>query len=276
MRAPAAVRTVEPGPAGAVVTLADGTRLTTAVVAGAEGRGSTVRDQAGIGTAGWGYGQSGVVATVQLGRDHGNVAHEYFLPAGPFAILPLTEQRASLVWTETTRRAEALRAAPDEAFHAHLMRRFGDFLEGVTVVGPRFVYPLSLSLAESLTAPRTAVLGDAAHGVHPVAGQGLNMGLKDAAALAEVLIEAMRLGEDIGSEIVLDRYARWRRFDNTALAAGFDGFVRLFSNDLPPVRLARDLGKAAVNRIPALRKAFMHEAGGATGDLPKLLRGEAL
>ncbi len=276
VRAPAAVRTVEPGPAGAVVTLADGTRLTTAVVAGAEGRGSTVRDQAGIGTVGWGYGQSGVVATVQLGRDHGNVAHEYFLPAGPFAILPLTEQRASLVWTETTRRAEALRAAPDEAFHAHLMRRFGDFLEGVTVVGPRFVYPLSLSLAESLTAPRTAVLGDAAHGVHPVAGQGLNMGLKDAAALAEVLIEAMRLGEDIGSEIVLDRYARWRRFDNTALAAGFDGFVRLFSNDLPPVRLARDLGMAAVNRIPALRKAFMHEAGGATGDLPKLLRGEAL
>ncbi|HEY1223989.1 MAG TPA: UbiH/UbiF/VisC/COQ6 family ubiquinone biosynthesis hydroxylase [Brevundimonas sp.] len=276
VRAPAAVKTVTPGPAGAVVTLADGTRLSGALVAGAEGRGSTVRDQAGIGTVGWGYGQSGVVATVRLGRDHGNVAHEYFLPAGPFAILPLTEQRASLVWTETTRRAEALRAASDEVFQAHLMRRFGDFLEDVTVVGPRFVYPLSLSLAEKLTAPRMVLLGDAAHGVHPVAGQGLNMGLKDAAALAEVLIEAVRLGEDIGSEIVLDRYARWRRFDNTALAAGFDGFVRLFSNDLPPVRLARDIGMAVVNRIPALRKAFMHEAGGATGDLPKLLRGEAL
>lgn len=276
VRAPASVKTVAPGPAGAVVTLADGTQLSGTLVAGAEGRGSTVREQAGIGTIGWGYGQSGVVATVRLGRDHGNVAHEYFLPAGPFAILPLTEQRASLVWTETTRRAEALRAASDEAFQAHLMRRFGDFLEDVTVVGPRFVYPLSLSLAEKLTAPRIVLLGDAAHGVHPVAGQGLNMGLKDAAALAEVLIEAVRLGEDIGSEIVLDRYARWRRFDNTALAAGFDGFVRLFSNDLPPVRLARDIGMAAVNRIPALRKAFMHEAGGATGDLPRLLRGEAL
>lgn len=276
VRAPVSMRSVEPGPTGVTATLSDGTQLSGALVAGAEGRGSTVRAQAGIGTVGWGYGQSGVVATVRLGRDHGNVAHEYFLPAGPFAILPLTEQRASLVWTETTRRAEALRAASDEAFQAHLMRRFGDFLEDVTVVGPRFVYPLSLSLAEKLTAPRTALLGDAAHGVHPVAGQGLNMGLKDAAALAEVLIEAARLGEDIGSEIVLDRYARWRRFDNTALAAGFDGFVRLFSNDLAPVRLARDIGMAAVNRIPALRRTFMHEAGGATGDLPRLLRGEAL
>lgn len=272
--APAAVASVEAGPARSGVTLRDGRVLEVPLVVGAEGRGSTVRTQARIDTVGWGYEQAGVVATVSLGRDHGNVAHEYFLPAGPFAILPLTEQRASLVWTETTRRAEALKAASDEAFHAHLMRRFGDYLDDVSVVGPRFVYPLSLQLAEQLTAPRTALIGDAAHAVHPVAGQGLNMGLKDAAALAEVLVEAMRLGEDIGSEIVLDRYARWRRFDNTALAAGFDGFVRLFSNDLPPVRLARDLGIAAVNRIPALRRAFMHEAGGATGDLPRLLRGQ--
>ncbi|WP_332640262.1 UbiH/UbiF/VisC/COQ6 family ubiquinone biosynthesis hydroxylase [Brevundimonas sp.] len=276
VRAPASVAAVEAGPARTVVTLADGARLEAPLVVGAEGRGSRVRQAAGIDTVGWGYGQSGVVATVSLGRDHGNVAHEYFLPAGPFAILPLTEQRASLVWTETTRRAEALKAASDAAFQSHLMRRFGDFLEDVTVVGPRFVYPLSLQLAEALTAPRTALIGDAAHGVHPVAGQGLNMGLKDAAALAEVLVEAMRLGEDIGSETVLDRYARWRRFDNTALAAGFDGFVRLFSNDAPPVRLARGLGIAAVNRIAPLRRAFMHEAGGATGDLPKLLRGEAV
>jgi 2-octaprenyl-6-methoxyphenol hydroxylase len=272
--APATVVTVEAGPARSKVTLGDGRVIEAALVVGAEGRGSAVRASAKIDTVGWGYGQSGVVATVSLGRDHGNVAHEYFLPGGPFAILPLTEQRASLVWTETTRRADALKACSDEAFHAHLMRRFGDFLGEVSVMGPRFVYPLSLQLAEQLTAPRTALIGDAAHGVHPVAGQGLNLGLKDAAALAEVLIEAVRLGEDIGSEIVLDRYARWRRFDNTALTAGFDGFVRLFSNDLPPVRLARDLGIAAVNRIPALRRAFMHEAGGATGDLPRLLRGE--
>jgi len=189
------------------------------------------------------------------------VAHEYFLPDGPFAILPLTEQRASLVWTESTRRAEALKTCSDEAFQAHLFRRFGEFLDSVEVVGPRFVYPLSLQLAEELTAPRIAILGDAAHGVHPVAGQGLNMGLKDAAALAEVLTDALRLGEDIGSELVLERYARWRRFDNAVLAAGFDGFVRLFSNDLPPVRLARDAGMAIVNRIGPLRRAFMHEAG---------------
>ena len=276
VRAPAAVAGVEAGPAMSRVTLAGGTVIEALLTVGAEGRASPVRQAAGIEVVGWGYGQSGVVATVSLGRDHGNVAHEYFLPSGPFAILPLTERRASLVWTETTRRGEALRAASDEAFQSHLMRRFGDFLEDVTVVGPRFVYPLSLQLAEKLTAPRTALIGDAAHAVHPVAGQGLNMGLKDAAALAEVLVEALRLGEDIGSETVLDRYARWRRFDNAALAAGFDGFVRLFSNDLAPVRLARTLGIAAVNRIAPLRRAFMHEAGGATGDLPRLLRGEAV
>lgn len=276
VRAPASVKTVETDPGKATVVLADGARLTAPLVVGAEGRGSTVRKAAGIDTIGWGYGQSGVVATVRLGRDHRNVAHEYFLPGGPFAILPLTDQRASLVWTETTRRAEALKTASDLAFHAHLMRRFGEFLDGATVEGPRFVYPLSLSLAERLTAPRIALIGDAAHGVHPVAGQGLNMGLKDAAALAEVLAEAARLGEDIGAETVLERYARWRRFDNAALAAGFDAFVRLFSNDIAPIRLARDLGMAAVNRIGPLRRAFMHEAGGATGDLPRLLRGEAI
>ena len=277
VRAPATVARVETDAGKATVTLADGSTLIAPLVVGAEGRGSTVRRAAGIETVGWGYGQSGVVATVRLGRDHGNIAHEYFLPSGPFAILPLTDQRASLVWTETTRRGEALRDASDEAFHAHLMRRFGEFLatpeqSSATVEGPRFVYPLALSLAEKLVAPRIALIGDAAHGVHPVAGQGLNMGLKDAAALAEVLAEAARLGEDLGAETVLERYARWRRFDNAALAAGFDAFVRLFSNDIAPVRLARDLGMAAVNRIGPLRRAFMQEAGGATGDLPKLLK----
>jgi 2-octaprenyl-6-methoxyphenol hydroxylase len=232
VRAPASVASVEAAGFGATVSLNDGDVLRAPLVVGAEGRGSVVRKSAGIGTVGWGYGQSGVVATVRLGRPHGGVAHEYFLPGGPFAILPLTDQRASLVWTETTRRAEALKAASDEAFNAHLMRRFGEFLDGAVPEGPRFVYPLSLDLAEKLTAPRTALLGDAAHGVHPVAGQGLNLGLKDAAALAEVLIEA--------------------------------------------VRLARGLGMAAVNRIGPLRRAFMREAGGATGDLPKLLRGEVV
>jgi 2-octaprenyl-6-methoxyphenol hydroxylase len=276
VRAPASVVKVEVDAALSRVTLADGAVIEAPLVVAAEGRASTVRKAAGIETVGWGYEQSGVVATVSLGRDHGNVAHEYFLPSGPFAILPLTGRRASLVWTESTRRGEALQAASDEAFLSHLMRRFGDFLEDVTVLGPRFVYPLSLQLAEQLTAPRTALIGDAAHAVHPVAGQGLNMGLKDAAALAEVLVDALRLGEDIGSETVLDRYARWRRFDNAALTAGFDGFVRLFSNDIAPLRLARTLGMAAVNRIAPLRRAFMHEAGGATGDLPRLLTGQTL
>ena len=273
---PASVKKVDVQPGHARVTLNDGRILEAPLVVGAEGRGSTVRREAGIQTLGWTYKQSGVVCTVKLGKDHGNVAHEYFLPDGPFAILPLTEQRVSLVWTESTRRAEALKVCSDEAFHAHLFRRFGEFLDSLEVVGPRFVYPLSLQLAENLIAPRIAIMGDAAHGVHPVAGQGLNMGLKDAAALAEVLTEALRLGEDIGSELVLERYARWRRFDTAVLSAGFDAFVRLFSNDIPPIRFARDTGMAIVNRIGPLRRAFMHEAGGATGDLPRLLRGEAL
>lgn len=274
--APASVQDVRTSPGAVEVSLADGRVLRAALVVGAEGRGSRVRRAAGIGALGWGYGQSGVVATVRMERDHGNVAHEHFLPGGPFAILPLTDRRASLVWTETTRRAEALRACSDEAFHAHLMRRFGPFLGQAEVEGPRFVYPLSLELAERLTGPRVALIGDAAHAVHPVAGQGFNMGLRGAAALAEVLVEAASTGQDLGSEIVLDRYARWRRFDVAVLSAGFDGFVRLFSNDLAPVRLARDLGMAAVNRIAPLRRAFMHEAGGATGELPRLMRGEAL
>ncbi|WP_374274941.1 UbiH/UbiF/VisC/COQ6 family ubiquinone biosynthesis hydroxylase [Brevundimonas sp.] len=276
LMAPAKVVGIDAAPGRTDVTLADGRTLSAALIIGADGRNSFVRQSAGIDTLGWDYKQSGVVATARMVRGHDNVAHEYFLPSGPFAILPLPDDRASLVWTENTRRAEALRETSEAAFLSHLRRRFGDFLGDLSVEGPRFVYPLSLTLAERLTGARAALIGDAAHAVHPVAGQGLNMGLKDAAALAEVLIEAMRLGEDIGAETVLDRYARWRRFDTAALAAGFDGFVRLFSNDLAPVRLARDLGMAAVNRIAPLRRAFMHEAGGATGDLPRLLRGEAV
>jgi 2-octaprenyl-6-methoxyphenol hydroxylase len=274
--APAAVAHVEFGAAFAEVTLADGRRLRAPLVVGAEGRGSVVRDAAGIDVMGWGYGQSGVVATVHLEHDHEGVAHEHFLPTGPFAILPLTERRASLVWTEPTRRAEALRGARDEVFHAHLRRRFGDFLGHVEARGPRFVYPLSLQLATRLTGPRVALLGDAAHAIHPLAGQGLNLGLKDAAALAQVLAEAMRLGEDIGSEAVLERYARWRRLDNIAVSLACDGFNRLFSNDNPVLRVARGAGLAAVNRLGPARRYFMQEAGGALGDLPRLLRGEAL
>jgi 2-octaprenyl-6-methoxyphenol hydroxylase len=260
----------------AKVTLADGRTLAAPLVVGAEGRGSVVRQAAGIGALGWDYRQTGVVATVRLARPHGGVAHEFFLPSGPFAILPLTDQRASLVWTESEARAAALKAARPEIFHAHLQRRIGEHLGQATLEGQVFTYPLSLQIAERFFGPRVALLGDAAHGVHPIAGQGLNLGLKGAAALAQTLVEAARLGEDIGSEAVLARYAAWRRFDTVTLSAGMDLFVRLFSNDNPLLRLARGAGMSAVNRIGPARRFFMQEAGGAVGDLPRLLKGEAL
>ena len=272
----ASVASVENGPGCARATLADGRVVEAALVVAADGRGSRLRDQAGIGMAGWDYEQCGVVSTVRMARDHGNVAHEYFLPGGPFAILPLCDSRASLVWTEPKRLAGALKSASDEAFLTHLRRRFGDFLGEVELVAPRFVYPLSLWLADAMYAPRLALIGDAAHAIHPIAGQGLNLGLKDVAALAEVIADAARLGEDIGSEAVLERYARWRRFDNTMVAASTDLFVRLFSNDHPLLRTMRGAGLSVVNRIGPARRFFMTEAGGAMGDLPRLLRGEAL
>jgi 2-octaprenyl-6-methoxyphenol hydroxylase len=274
--APARVASARFTPRAAELTLADGRVLRAPLAVGAEGRGSVIREAAGIGALGWPYRQTGVVATVQLDRPHGGVAHEYFLPSGPFAILPLTGQRASLVWTESDRRAAALKAARPEVFHAHLRRRIGDFVGNAQVEGPVFTYPLSLQLAERLAGPRVALLGDAAHGVHPIAGQGLNLGLKGAAALAETIVDAARLGEDFGSEAVLERYAAWRRFDTMALSAGMDAFVRLFSNDIPGLRLARGLGMAAVNRIGPARRFFMQQAGGAVGDLPRLLKGQAL
>lgn len=274
--APAKVKGFTVTPRHVEVTLDDGRVLTAALVVGAEGRASVVREAAEINQIGWDYPQAGVVATVRMQHDHRGVAHEYFLPSGPFAILPLTDSRASLVWTESRARGAALRNARPEVFEAHLRRRFGEFLGQVSLEGPRFVYPLSLSLAERMSAPRVALLGDAAHGIHPIAGQGLNLGLKDAAALAQVLVDAARLGEDIGGEAVLDRYGAWRRFDNTMLAAATDAFTRLFSNDIPIVRLARGAGMAMVNRMGPARRFFMQEAGGAVGDLPRLLRGEPL
>lgn len=274
--APATVVSASVDGAAAEVTLSDGRILRAPLVVGAEGRHSIIRQAAKIGTVGWDYSQSGVVATVVMAKPHEGVAHEYFLPSGPFAILPLTGNRASLVWTEKTDRAEALRSARPEVFEAHLRRRFGDFLGEIEVLGPRFVYPLSLQLAETMAAPRRVLMGDAAHGIHPIAGQGLNLGLKDAAALAEVLTDAVRLGEDIGSLVVLERYEAWRRFDNVMLAAATDVFVRLFSNDNPMLRFVRGAGMAVVNLIGPARKFFMQEAGGAVGDLPKLLRGEPL
>jgi 2-octaprenyl-6-methoxyphenol hydroxylase len=274
--APERVTRVEAAPALAHVTLAGGRVLTAPLVVGADGRGSLVRREAGIDVVGWGYRHTAVVATVDLEHDHHGVAYEHFLPSGPFAILPLTGARASLVWTESEKRAAALKEARPEAFDAYLNRRFGDFVGRATAVGARFAYPLSLQLADRITAPRVALLGDAAHAIHPIAGQGLNMGLKDVAALAQVLAEAARLGEDIGGELVLGRYARWRSVDNIGVALATDVFTRLFSNDLTLLRAARGAGMAVVNRMGPARRFFMGEAGGAMGDLPRLLRGEAL
>jgi 2-octaprenyl-6-methoxyphenol hydroxylase len=274
--APAAIETLGWGPRVAELRLTSGQALDAPLVVGADGRGSMVRREAGIGVVGWPYRQWGVVATLELEHDHGGVAYEHFLPSGPFAILPLTGRRACLVWTERRDRAQALMNARAELFEAHLIRRFGEFLGGVRAAGPRFVYPLSLQLAEQMFAARVALIGDAAHAIHPIAGQGLNLGLKDVAALAEVLTDAARLGEDLGSGAVLERYARWRRTDTVTLSVATDIFDRLFSTDLPPVRLARGLGMAAVNRVGPLRRWFMQEAGGAAGELPRLLRGEAL
>lgn len=276
LRTPVGLAGLEHDDFGVTAALSDGTSARAPLVVGAEGRASKVRDLSGIGVVGWPYPRSGVVATVKLGRPHDGIAHEVFLPDGALAILPLTDQRASLVWTEPHDRARALKAASLEAFTAHLSRRFGEFLGEVEVLEPRFVYPLSLLLADSLIAPRAALVGDAGHGIHPLAGQGLNLGLKDAAALAQVLVEARRLGEDIGGAAVLERYLRWRRFDNVTMAMMMDAFDRTFATDNPVVRGVRDLGMAAVNAVPAARRFFMAEAGGAVGDLPQLLRGEPL
>ncbi|HEY4265402.1 MAG TPA: FAD-dependent monooxygenase [Micropepsaceae bacterium] len=259
----------------AVLSLSTGETIAARLAVAAEGRDSALREAQGIGTVGWDYGQTGIVTTVAHERPHKGVAYEQFLPTGPFAILPMTGNRASLVWTERT--AEALRivALPEAAFTAELIARFGNHLGAVVPVGPRWSYPLKLHLARSYVKDRFALAGDAAHTIHPLAGQGLNLGLKDVAALAETVLDAARLGLDYGRLDVLKRYERWRRFDSFALAAVTDSLNRLFSNDFLPLRWARDLGLGAVDRIPPLRRFFMRHAGGDLGTLPRLLKGEA-
>lgn len=275
MIAPARVADIERGPASAVLTLDDGRRIRAALTIGADGRASAMRRQAGIGTVRWRYDQVGIVATVDHELPHCGIAHERFLPDGPFAILPLSGNRVSLVWTAAAESEAAIMKLSPRAFEAEVARRIGGFLGRTEIAGPRWSYPLGLHLAERMIAPRLALVGDAAHGIHPIAGQGLNMGLRDIAALVEVVLAAARRGEDIGSELVLADYERWRRTDNLVLAVVTDGLNRLFSNDIAPLRLARDLGLAAVNRLPPLKSLFMRHACGEVGKLPALLRGEA-
>ncbi len=258
---------------GGGVTLSSGERLEAALVVGCDGRGSGTAQRAGIRRVGWGYGQTALVTAVEHERPHEGVAHQLFLPSGPLAILPLPGNRSSIVWSETDANATAIQALDDDGYLAALRPRFGDFLGDIRLAGTRFTYPLSLSLADRFVAARVALVGDAAHGVHPLAGQGLNLGLRDVAALAEVLVDARRRGEDIGALSVLDRYQQWRRFDSTAMALGMDGMNRLFSNDNPILRLGRDLGLGAVNAWPALRRGFIRQAAGLSGELPALLQG---
>jgi len=268
------VQAQEVDPSGVTVTLASGRRLTAGLLVGCDGRGSGVAARAGIRRIGWGYGQTALVTAIRHEKDHEGIAHQFFMPSGPLAILPLKGgHHSSIVWSETEATAAAIQALPDAEYLEALRPRFGDFLGGISLAGDRFTYPLSLSLAERFIAPRVALVGDAAHGVHPIAGQGLNLGLRDVAALAEVLILARRRGEEPGSPVALEEYQRWRRFDSTALALGMDTVNRLFSSDNPLLRLGRDLGMGMVNALPGLRRGFMRQAAGLTGELPKLLTG---
>lgn len=259
--------------AQAHLTLASGRVLTGRVIAGCDGRGSGTATRAGIGRTGWAYGQTALVTAVEHERPHNGTAHQFFMPEGPLAILPLSGNRSCIVWSETEAHAAVIQALPDADYLAALRPRIGDFLGEVRLAGERFSYPLSLSLADRYAMARLALVGDAAHGVHPIAGQGLNLGFRDVAALAEVLTLAARRGEDIGAADVLARYQHWRRFDTTALALGMDMVNRLFSNDNPVLRGLRDLGMGAVTRSPALRRGFIRAAAGLTGDLPVLLQG---
>src|SRR5579863_8103432 len=274
--APRTLGPVTADESGAVATLADGTRLHARLVAAADGKDSPLRKAAGIRAVAWCYKQVGIVTTVAHERPHAGIAVEHFLPAGPFAILPMTGNRSSIVWTENAAPAPNLIKLPDAEFAAELRARFGDFLGDIEPVGPRWAYPLSLMQAERYTARRLALIGEAAHVIHPIAGQGLNVGIRDVAALAEAVIDARRLGLDIGDDHVLERYQRWRRLDAVLLAGVTDGLNRLFSNTIPPVKLARDAGLAAVNRMPPLKRLLMQHAMGTLGDRPRLARGERL
>ncbi|WP_336097774.1 UbiH/UbiF/VisC/COQ6 family ubiquinone biosynthesis hydroxylase [Roseovarius sp. CH_XMU1461] len=258
--------------ARAEVTLASGRSLTARVLVGADGRSSGTGSRAGIPRRGWDYGQTALVAAIEHDAPHHGIAHQFFMPSGPLAILPLPGNVSSIVWSETADTAAEFMALDDAGFLDMLRPRFGDFLGDIRLRGKRYSYPLALSLAERFTDTRLALVGDAAHGLHPIAGQGLNAGLRDVAALVQVLREAQARGEDIGAPDVLGRYQQWRRFDTTTLAMTTDLTNRLFSNDNPLARLTRDIGMGLVNALPPLRRGLIREAAGLTGDLPDLMR----
>ncbi len=285
--APAALADLKPDMQSIRATLSNGETIDAALAIAADGRDSAMRERMGLSVVAWSYPQWGIVATVAHEKPHDGVAYEHFLPSGPFAILPMTPassseaigrkyfNRSSLVWTEDEKLAPQMMQLDAEAFDAEIARRFGDHLGATQAAGPRWSYPLKFHLARGYVKPRFALAGDAAHGIHPIAGQGLNLGLKDAAALADVLLDAARLGLDIGVLDTLKKYERWRRFDSLAMAVATDGLNRLFSNDIAPLRALRDVGMGLVDAIGPARRFFMRHAGGDIGKLPRLMRGEA-
>jgi 2-octaprenyl-6-methoxyphenol hydroxylase len=273
---PCAIVSAEGGLDSTEVHFDDGQTLTASLVVAADGARSRLREAAGIAVNGWDHHQSAIVATVAHERDHHGCAEEHFLPAGPFAILPLSGKRSSLVWTEAPDEAARILALDKENFQRELEMRFGLQLGDVELVDKPRVFPLSFFIARSFIGRRLALIGDAAHVIHPIAGQGLNLGLKDAAALAEVVVDAARLGLDFGTDAVLEQYQRWRRFDTVAMGIATNGLNALFSNDFGPLRAVRDIGLGLVDRATPLKSALIQQAAGLSGDVPRLLRGEVL
>lgn len=274
--APVRLASLQRDARGARARLADGCVVEAELAIAAEGRHSRLRAEADIAVTEWSYPQTGIVCTIAHEKPHKGVAHERFLPAGPLAVLPMRGKRSSIVWTEHKSLAPSLLALDDAAFSAELARRFGPSLGPMRIEGPRWSYPLALLHAERYVDERLALIGDSAHAIHPIAGQGLNLGLRDVATLAEILVDAHRLGLDLGDRALLARYQRWRRFDNVAFMVATDALNRLFSNNIPLVRLARDVGLGMVNELPPLRRLFMRHAMGVVGELPRLVRGEPL
>jgi 2-octaprenyl-6-methoxyphenol hydroxylase len=273
---PASARRCDRDVDGALLTLDGHVPLSAALVVACDGARSRLRDAAGIDTVSWSYQQSGIVATIAHERDHEGRAEEHFLPSGPFAILPLAGRRSSIVWSERTANVPALLALDDDDLMIEIERRFGLKLGALTMETRPKAYPLTFAVARSFVARRLALVGDAAHVIHPIAGQGLNMGLRDVAALAEAVVEAAALGLDVGSTNVLTRYERERRFDTVLMGVVTDGLNRLFSNDWTPARMARDLGLGLVDRMPGLKRLFIREAAALSPAAPRLFSGQPL
>jgi len=261
---------------GVTVTCTDGSSVRAGLAVACDGRGSRLRQAAGIRTVEWTYPQIGIVTTVRHGRPHNGRAIQHFLPGGPFAILPMTGNRSCVTWSEEEGAARRILALDDTGFLDELERRFGHRLGALELAGPRAGWPLAMHLARELIGTRFALAGDAVRGVHPIAGQGLNLGLRDVAALSECLVDSLRVGLDFGDATALERYARWRRFDGAASAAAFSALNTLFSQDNALLRSVRDAGLGVVDRMPGLKRMLVSEAAGLTGEVPKLLKGEVL